>query len=65
VTGVQTCALPIFPRSAARTNSLGLQIVGLLVDQLEGSLEIDGRNGARFAFTFHEVREKSIPQPAH
>ncbi len=49
----------------AKTDSLGLQIVSLLVDQLEGSLEVDGRNGARFGFTFREVREKSVPPPTN
>ena len=48
----------------SRTNSLGLQIVSLLVEQLEGTLEVNGRDGSRFAFTFREVREKSLPAPA-
>ena len=47
----------------ARTDSLGLQIVSLLVDQLGGSIKVDGRNGSRFAFTFREAREKSVPPP--
>ncbi len=48
----------------ARTNSLGLQIVSLLVEQLEGTLEVDGREGSRFSFTFREAREKAVPSPA-
>ncbi len=48
----------------ARTNSLGLQIVGLLVQQLDGTLEVDGRQGSRFSFTFREAREKSVPAAA-
>lgn len=48
----------------ARTNSLGLQIVRLLVEQLDGILEVDGRQGARFALTFREAREKSLPSPS-
>ena len=48
----------------AQTNSLGLQIVGLLVQQLDGTIEVDGRQGSRFAIAFREVREKSVPAAA-
>jgi two-component sensor histidine kinase/HAMP domain-containing protein len=47
-----------------RAESLGLQIVSLLVEQLDGTLEVDGRQGTRFSFKLHEAREKSVPSPA-
>ena len=45
------------------TDSLGLQIVVLLVEQLNGSLDVDGREGTRYAIAFREAREKSVPPP--
>ena len=37
------------------TESLGLQLVTTLVDQLEGSIELDVRKGTRFIMTFEKL----------
>ena len=34
------------------SNSLGLQLVNVLVDQVDGTLEVNGRHGAEFKITF-------------
>jgi len=39
-----------------RTETLGLQIVNLLVDQLEGSIELDGTHGTNFTLAFKELK---------
>jgi len=39
-----------------RTESLGLQIVSLLVGQLEGTIKLDGKNGTAFTVAFHETK---------
>jgi len=36
------------------TESLGLQLVTTLVDQLDGTIELDREGGARFKITFME-----------
>jgi hypothetical protein len=36
----------------ANTNSLGLHLVTVLVQQLEGTLDIDDQSGAQFRITF-------------
>jgi two-component sensor histidine kinase len=38
--------------SLANTNSLGLHLVTVLVQQLEGTLDIHGQDGAQFRITF-------------
>ncbi len=38
------------------TDSLGLQLVIMLVDQLEGKIELDRREGTSFAITFEELK---------
>jgi PAS domain S-box-containing protein len=40
------------------TESLGLQIVNLLVGQLEGTIELDRKEGTAFTITFHELKYK-------
>jgi PAS domain S-box-containing protein len=40
-----------------RTESLGLQIVSLLVGQLEGTIKLDGKNGTAFTVAFHEMKQ--------
>jgi two-component sensor histidine kinase len=37
------------------TPSLGLQLVNMLVDQLEGTVELDSAGGTRFKITFAEI----------
>jgi len=39
-----------------RTESLGLQIVSLLVGQLEGTIKLAGKNGTAFTVAFHELK---------
>jgi two-component sensor histidine kinase len=38
------------------TESLGLQIVNLLVEQLEGTIKLDKEKGTSFTVNFHELR---------
>lgn len=40
-----------------RTESLGLQIVSLLVGQLEGTIKLAGKNGTAFTVAFHEMKQ--------
>lgn len=40
------------------TKSLGLQLVNTLVNQLEGTIELDRRGGTTFKITFTEIRYK-------
>jgi two-component sensor histidine kinase/CheY-like chemotaxis protein len=42
-----------------RTDSLGLQIVNLLVGQLEGTIELDRTNGTAFTLFFRESEHKA------
>ena len=44
--------------------SLGLQLVTSLVDQLDGELEFKRNNGTEFTIKF-TVTEKQAPSPAH
>jgi len=46
-----------------RTDSLGLQIVNLLVGQLGGTIKMTGKKGAIFTVTFHEIKRESIKNP--
>jgi two-component sensor histidine kinase len=39
------------------TESLGLQIVNLLVGQLEGTIELDRKNGTAFTVAFREIKQ--------
>lgn len=39
-----------------QAQSFGLQIVNLLVDQLEGTIELDRMNGTAFTVTFKELK---------
>ncbi len=39
-----------------KAETFGLQIVNLLVEQLEGTIEIDQTNGTAFTVTFHELK---------
>ncbi len=39
-----------------KAETFGLQIVNLLVEQLEGTIEIDQTNGTTFTVTFHELK---------
>ncbi|MFN2218978.1 MAG: histidine kinase dimerization/phosphoacceptor domain -containing protein [Anaerolineae bacterium] len=41
------------------TESLGLRLVSTLVDQLEGTIELDRSNGTRFTFSFREAEHES------
>jgi two-component sensor histidine kinase len=38
-------------------NSLGLQLVNVLIDQIEGSLEIDSSRGTEFTIRFSELSD--------
>ena len=40
------------------TESLGLQIVSLLVGQIDGALQLDGKNGAAFTIVFREPEQR-------
>ena len=40
----------------AKPKAFGLQIVNLLVEQLEGTIEIDRTNGTAFTVTFRELK---------
>jgi hypothetical protein len=40
-----------------RTESLGLQIVSLLVGQLEGTIKLARKNGTAFTVAFHEMKQ--------
>jgi PAS domain S-box-containing protein len=40
------------------TESLGLQIVSLLIDQLEGTVTVDRKKGTAFTLAFHELKYK-------
>ncbi len=40
------------------TESLGLQLVNTLVNQLEGTIELDRRGGTAFKITFAEMKYK-------
>ena len=39
-------------------NSLGLRLVNLLVEQLEGTIELDNNNGTKFLIKFRELEYK-------
>jgi PAS domain S-box-containing protein len=39
------------------TESLGLQIVSLLVGQLKGTIKLAGKNGTAFTVAFHEIKQ--------
>jgi len=41
-----------------RTESLGLQIVNLLVGQLEGTIKLAGKNGTAFTVAFREMKQE-------
>jgi PAS domain S-box-containing protein len=41
-----------------RTESLGLQIVNLLVGQLEGTIKLAGKNGTVFTVAFREMKQE-------
>lgn len=40
------------------TDSLGLQLVNMLVDQISGKIELKNKNGTEFKITFKEMYEK-------
>ena len=40
------------------TESLGLQLVNNLVNQIDGTLELDGKNGTTFKIVFKELKYK-------
>jgi PAS domain S-box-containing protein len=42
-----------------RTDGLGLQIVSLLVDQLDGTIELDRKKGTAFTIVFRELAHKA------
>jgi two-component sensor histidine kinase len=42
-----------------KAESLGLQIVRLLVEQLDGTITLHRREGTRYAISFHELKLKS------
>ena len=41
-----------------RTDSLGLELVNNLVDQIDGTIELDKRNGTKFVIKFNELEYK-------
>lgn len=41
------------------TKTFGLQLVNLLMDQLDGTIEIDQKNGTKFKITFQELKYKN------
>jgi two-component sensor histidine kinase len=41
------------------TDSLGLRLVNTLVDQLEGTIELDRRKGTRFTISFRDLERES------
>ena len=41
------------------TDSLGLQLVATLVDQLEGTMELDKSDGTQFKIEFYKEKERS------
>lgn len=43
-------------------NSLGLQLVNTLVEQLQGKLELDTSSGTRFRITMLHKKEGASPQ---
>ena len=45
------------------TESLGLQLVTLLVDQLDGTIELDRAGGTSFTVTFPEQNRRDGPRP--
>lgn len=57
---------PGFPEGLdfRQTNSLGLQIVNLLVSQLQGTIELDRRTGTAFTIRFPDSRHPPDGSPA-
>jgi len=41
-----------------RTDSLGLELVNNLVDQIDGTIELDKRDGTKFVIRFNELEYK-------
>ena len=39
-----------------KTETLGMQLVDTLTEQVDGMLELDRKNGTRFRFTFNEIK---------
>lgn len=46
------------------TDSLGLQVVSMLAEQLSGTIEVDRTRGTSFKLTFREIREAHPSRPA-
>jgi two-component sensor histidine kinase len=45
-----------------KTESLGLQLVNTLTDQLEGDIELDRRNGTAFKITFAQPKRAALEE---